>query len=141
MRTAKKTAPVEDDYFDLIREFPLRSLRTEKDYEAAGAILNRLLMQQAPRSEGERRYLEALVELSVAYEARAHRLKFEKPTAAQTVKYLMAQSGMNTEALGKVLGSQTAASLFLTGKRPLSKANIFKLAERFKVEPGIFLER
>jgi HTH-type transcriptional regulator/antitoxin HigA len=141
MKTAKKSHRVEDDYLDLIQEFPLRSLRTEKDHEAAGVILNRLLMRQTPRSEGQQRYLEALIELSQAYEMRAHRFEFRKPTAMETVKYLMEQSDMNTESLGRVLGSQTAASLFLTGKRPLSKAHIFKLAERFKVEPGVFLER
>lgn len=141
MKTAKKARHLEDDYLDLIREFPLRSLRNEADHEAAGLILNRLLIGQTRRSEGQQRYLEALIELSQAYEARAHGVEFKTMTAVEAVKYFMEQNGMNTEALGKVLGSQTAASLFLTGKRPLSKAHIFKLAERFKVEPGMFLER
>jgi antitoxin component HigA of HigAB toxin-antitoxin module len=89
MKTAKKTNRVEDDYLDLIQEFPLRSLRTEKDHEAAGAILNRLLMRQTPRSEGQQRYLDALIELSQAYEARVHRIEFKKPTPLEAVKYLM----------------------------------------------------
>ena len=82
-----------------------------------------------------------LVELSQAYASRAERIEFKKMSAVEAVKYFMEQIEMNTEALGRVLGNQTAASLFLTGKRALSKANIFKLAERFKVEPGMFLER
>ena len=50
----------------------------------------------------------------------------------------MEQNEMNSEALGKVLGSKTAASLVLNGKRELSKAHIRKLASRFKVDPGLF---
>jgi HTH-type transcriptional regulator / antitoxin HigA len=141
MKTAKKAHRIEDDYLDLIREFPLRSLRNEKDHELAGRILNRLLMRQTPRSQGQQQYLEALIELSQAYEARVHRFEFQKMTPLEAVQYFMEQGGLNTEALGKILGSQTAASLFLTGKRPLSKSQIFKLADRFKVEPAIFLGR
>lgn len=40
--------------------------------------------------------------------------------------FLVTESGMNTEALGKVLGNKTAASLVLNGTRELSKAHIRK---------------
>jgi antitoxin component HigA of HigAB toxin-antitoxin module len=142
IRSAKTIRPqISDDYLNLIRQFPLRAIRSEREYEQAGLVLNRLLGRQTPRlSPGEGQYLDALVELTKAYESQAHRFKFDKMTVLQSVKYLMEQSGLNTEALGQIMGSQTAASLFLSGKRPLSKAQIFKLAERFKVEPGTFLE-
>ena len=131
---------IDDDYLNLIRRFPLRAIRTEKDHEAAGLVLTRLLGRQSPPlSDGEGEYLDALVELTKAYEATAHRVRLDRITPLEAVRYLLEQNGMNTEALGKVMGSQTAASLFLTGKRPLSKAQIFKLAERFKIEPAIFL--
>lgn len=131
---------VGDDYLNLIRQFPLRAIRTEKDHKAAGRVLNRLLGRESPPlSAGEGEYLDALVELAKAYEATAHRTRIERMRPLEAVRFLMEQNAMNTEALGHVLGSQTAASLFLTGKRPLSKAQIFKLADHFKVEPAVFL--
>lgn len=142
MSTKASTMRSKDDYLDLVHRFPLCAIRNEHDHEAAGRVLNRLLgRQRPPLSEGEGQYLDALIELSRAYETQAHRLKLDKMSAKEIVRYLMKQNGMNTEHLGKVLGSQTAASLFLNGKRPLSKAQIFRLAKRFKLEPAVFLER
>jgi antitoxin component HigA of HigAB toxin-antitoxin module len=143
MKTANsKKNLMGDGYLDLIRQFPLRSIRSETDYEGAGLILNRLLGREfPPLSQGEEQYLNALVELSLAYEGRAHKLGGKKVLPRDIARHLMEENNMNTEALGRVLGSQTAASLFLNGKRSLSKANIFKLAERFKVEPSLFLEK
>ena len=52
----------------------------------------------------------------------------------------MAQNGMTTTDLGALLGSKSVASEVLNGKRPLSRANVFALANRFCVEPGLFLQ-
>jgi antitoxin component HigA of HigAB toxin-antitoxin module len=136
----KTSEALDDDYLSLIRQFPLRAIRSEKEHGAAGRVLNRLLGRQSPPlSHGEGEYLDALIELTKAYESVAHRISFEKMTPLEAVRYLMAQNGLNTETLGKIMGSQTAASLFLTGRRPLSKAQIFKLGEHFKVDPAVFL--
>jgi HTH-type transcriptional regulator/antitoxin HigA len=55
------------------------------------------------------------------------------------LRFLMRENRMNTEALGKVLGNKTAASLVLNQKRELSKEHIRRLAARFKVDAGLFL--
>jgi HTH-type transcriptional regulator/antitoxin HigA len=133
-------ARVNDDYLDLVRRFPLRAIRNERDHAAAGRMLNRLLgRRQPPLSHGEGQYLDALIELSKAYESQAHLFTFEKMQPIEIVRYLMEQNDMNTADLGKILGNKTAASLVLSGKRELSKGHIRKLAARFKVEPGLFL--
>ena len=140
MSTRTNAMKVGDDYLELIRRFPLRAIRNERDHAAAGRMLNRLLGRQSPPlSHGEGQYLDALIELSKAYESRSEQFKFAKMQPIEIVWYLMERNDMNTEDLGKVLGNKTAASLVLNGKRELSKAHIRKLAGRFKVEPGLFL--
>jgi len=53
----------------------------------------------------------------------------------------MAENGMKAIDLGRLLDSRSVASQILHGKRGLSKTHIRILAERFNVEPGLFLER
>jgi HTH-type transcriptional regulator / antitoxin HigA len=140
MSTTAHRARVNDGYLDLVRRFPLRAIRSERDHAAAGRILNRLLgRRQPPLSHGECQYLDALIELTRAYESQADRFRLEKMQPIEIVRYLMEQNDMNAADIGKVLGNKTAASLVLSGKRELSKAHIRKLAARFKVEPGLFL--
>jgi antitoxin component HigA of HigAB toxin-antitoxin module len=40
--------------------------------------------------------------------------------------------------LARIVGSQSAAAMLLSGQRQPSKAQIRKLAERFKVDPMLF---
>ena len=49
-----------DEYFELVRTFPLRPIRNGEESEAAGKVLNRLLGQPGGRlTEGQRDYLQA----------------------------------------------------------------------------------
>jgi HTH-type transcriptional regulator/antitoxin HigA len=136
------TMPVADEYMELVRQFPLRAIRSGREHEEAVRVANPLLGRRSPPlTRGEGQYLDALVELIKAYESQAQQIKIQRMTPIEIVRYLMRENGMNTEELGRVLGSQTAASLFLNGNRPLSKAHIYRLAGRFALEPGMFLER
>lgn len=140
MSVRSSSARVTDDYMALVRRFPLRAIRNDRDNNAAGHVLTRLLgRRHPPLSAGEGQYLDALIELTQAYESRAHRHQFEKMSPIDAVRYLMEQNDMNVADLGRVLGNKTAASLVLSGKRELSKSHIRKLAARFKVDPGLFL--
>lgn len=128
-----------DDYLDLIRQFPLRRLRGDSDHDEAVRMLGRLIGRKEPQlSTGEREYTEALGMFVQEYDERVRPFPRKKSTPLQMLKYLMEQNGMNSESLGKILGNKTAASLVLNGKRELSKAHIRKLADRFKVDAGLF---
>jgi HTH-type transcriptional regulator/antitoxin HigA len=132
-------AEIADDYLKLIRRFPLRRLRGDVDHGEAVRILARLIGRNQPRlSAGERDYADALGFFVQEYDERFHPFPRKKRTPLQALTYLMKQNDMNSESLGKVLGNKTAASLVLNGKRELSKAHIRKLADRFKVDPGLF---
>jgi HTH-type transcriptional regulator / antitoxin HigA len=128
-----------DDYLDLIRQFPLRKLRGDADHSDAVRMLGRLIGRKEPRlSVGEREYAEALGMFVQEYDERVHPFPRKKSTPLQALKYLMEQNDMNSNSLGKILGNKTAASFVLNGKRELSKAHIRKLADRFKVDAGLF---
>jgi len=131
--------PVTDDYLELIRAFPLRTLRSEAEHAEALAILTRLLGRTNGRlSDGERDYADVLGRLIDDYGDKKHPFARGKFTPLEMLRFLMRENGMNTDALGKVLGNKTAASLVLNGKRELSKTHIRRLAARFKVGPGAF---
>lgn len=141
-RTSKRSAKLRPSpaYQALIDLFPLRPLRSEHDYDAAATVLDRLAVRpEGSLDSGEQDYLDTLTMLIEAYD-REH---FEGDAAAHDplamLKYLMEQSGMTQSELGRLLGNRALASLILNGKRQLSKSHIRRLADHFKVSPGVFL--
>jgi HTH-type transcriptional regulator/antitoxin HigA len=138
--TASAHARVADDYLELVKRFPLRSLRTDDEHQKALRILTRILGRPDGRvSAGERDYVEVLGHLVDDYGQRRYVPVRLKHSPLQTLRFLLQQNSMSTADLGKVLGSKAAASFVLNGKRELSKSHIRKLAARFKVDPGLFL--
>ncbi len=140
MRKAKAHAiAATDDYLKMIQVFPLRRLRNEDEHVEATKVLSRLLGGESQvLSQGERDYAGSLALLVTEYDNRVYPFPRGRGTPLRALRQLMEQNEMNTEALGKILGNKTAASLVLNGKRELSKAHIRKLASRFKVDPGLF---
>ena len=131
---------VSDDYLELVRELPLRPLRNDNEHDEAVRFLTGLVGAAHRRlSTGQREYADALGCIIREYDDRVYLMTRPKTTPLELVRSLMAEHGMGVADLGKVLGSATAASLFLSGKRHLSKNHIRRLAERFAVAAGAFL--
>ena len=130
---------VADDYLDLVRLFPLRPIRSESEMRIAGEMLDRLVGRE-DLTPGQRDYLEALARFVRDFEEQNFRDKLQKLTPVEVLRNLMTENRMNTSDLGAVLGSRGLASEVLNGKRGLSKTLIAKLAKRFRVDPGLFLE-
>jgi HTH-type transcriptional regulator/antitoxin HigA len=127
-------------YLELIGRFPLRPLRSERDYDAAIAILDTLAVRpEGSLSPGEQDYFDTLTMLVEAYDAQHYRIVPERREPLETLRYLMQESGMTQADLARLLGSRSAASLILGGHRRLSKSHIQKLAEHFRVSPALFL--
>lgn len=134
---AKKAS---DRYFSLVKLFPLVPIKSEKHYDAAIAFLNRLAIRdERSLDAGERDYLEALTRFVEDYEQQHHRIEASRLKPLDALKYLMEQNRMRAIDLGRLLGSRSVASQILRGKRGLSKTHILLLADRFKVEAGLFL--
>jgi HTH-type transcriptional regulator/antitoxin HigA len=129
------------DYLRLIREFPLCPLRSDRDYEAAAAMLDRLAVRpEGSLSPGEQAYMETLTLLVQAYDEERIKIATRRMTPVEVLEYLMEQSGMTDARLGELLGNRPLVSLIKHGHRALSKTHIRVLSEHFKIEPGLFLE-
>jgi HTH-type transcriptional regulator / antitoxin HigA len=127
-------------YLDLISDFPLRPLRSERDYDAALRLLDSLAVRpEGSLDPGEQDYFDTLTLLVEAYDREHFGVEKEQRDPLGMLKYLMEESGMITADLGRLLGNRSLASQIIHGHRQLSKTNIRKLADYFKVSPALFL--
>lgn len=139
MSTAVHPGHVADRYLELIHEFPLRPIRSKAAYRQAARIIDRLAeVDEGKLPRDEQDYLDTLSLLVVEYD-RAHAIPAEPVDPITLLKHLMGESGMTVTALGDVLGSKSVASEVLHGKRSLSKANIVRLADHFRLDASAFL--
>jgi HTH-type transcriptional regulator/antitoxin HigA len=51
----------------------------------------------------------------------------------------MEEGGLSINDVGKIIGSQSAASMIVNGKRAISKTQAKRLAERFRLDAGAFI--
>ena len=144
--TLDRAAKSFDPYLKLIHRLPLRPIRSEADYGQASEVYSELADRAEARSlaDGETEYMEVLGRLVNEYdESHSSLLREirENPiTPLQALKVLLEENAMGNGDLAKLLGIGSGhASLILNGKRGLSKANIRILAERFRVNPSLFL--
>jgi HTH-type transcriptional regulator / antitoxin HigA len=94
----------------------LRPVRTEADYEAALAEIDRLMDAAPGTPEGDR--LDILTTLVEAYEERHHPIEAPDPIAA--LEYFMEQRGVTRADLVPLLGSRSRVSEILNRKRRLT---------------------
>ena len=143
-RTVAKRQPASRPaaaYLALIDILPLRPLRSERDYDAAVAVLDTLAVRpEGSLDPGEQDYLDTLTMLTDVYDREHYDVGPEDRDALSMLKYVMQESGMTQADLGRLLGNRALASLILNGHRQLSKSHIRKLANHFKVSPALFLQ-
>jgi HTH-type transcriptional regulator / antitoxin HigA len=126
----------EDRYLELVRQFPLRPLRSDADLDAAVAVVDSLIDQEA-LSVAEQDYLDVLSDLVEAYEAEVVPIK---PVGdADMLRFLIEQKGVTQSEVAKKAGiAESTISEVLAGKRKLNRTQIGKLARYFHVGPGAF---
>ena len=126
-----------DRYLDLVRQFPLRPLRTDADLDAAIAVIDTLLDRPALTAP-EQDYLDVLSDLVEASET--ERVPMQPVGDADLLRFLIEQRGVTqaTAATGAGIAESTISEV-LAGKRKLNRTQIAKLARYFHVEPGAFL--
>jgi HTH-type transcriptional regulator/antitoxin HigA len=135
---SRRTAPA--DYMALVARFPLGLLTSEVHYNAAWKVAEPMT-GRTDLTPGEQMYLDALSFFLEQYEQEHHAIKRPKNlTPATMLKELMEFRNMTVNDLGKIVGSQSLASMILAGKRGISKSNIARLAAHFRVDPAVFIE-
>jgi HTH-type transcriptional regulator/antitoxin HigA len=126
-----------DTYLALVQRFPLKTIKNDREHKAATAMISKLIGRDLDSGSGD--YLDTLLVLVNKYEDEHHTVK-QDMTPRQAVLALMAANDLTQADIGRIIGSESAVSMFLKGDRTLSKSQIKKLSERFKVNATLFME-
>lgn len=134
--TNHHTGEIRDSYLELVKVFPLTSIRNRSHLKEAQCYLD-ALFARGSLDEGEEIYLEALSDLIAHYEAQ--HVDIGSPGDAEVLRYLMEAHGISQCALASDTGIvKSTISAVLAGKRPLTRSHIAKLAKHFGVGQGAF---
>jgi HTH-type transcriptional regulator / antitoxin HigA len=125
-------------YHELIREFPLRPIRSDRQLDRASRIAFRLAARQR-LSRDERDYLDVLSDLIEKYEDEHHSID-PALSGRQALAFLVEENGLTLSQLASETGIQVSTlSEILNGKRSLSLKHVERLCAYFRVEPGLFV--
>jgi len=118
----------------------IRPIRTEKDYSAALALVEKLM--ERPESDAlAADRIEVLVTLIKAWEAEHHPIGHPTPLGA--IRFWMEQKNLAAKDLERAIGSQSKVSEVLNGKRSLSLSMIVGLHRELGIpyesliDPGV----
>ena len=139
---SSSVAPISPKYLKLVRQFPLRVIHSESQYDEAIEMIQSLAIRgENGLDRGEADYLEALTSLVESYEDEHYAVGPDGLRPHERLKWLAGESGLSQEKLAKLLGiSQPLVSLILLGKRELTVPHIRKLAEHFRLSPRYFIK-
>lgn len=125
-------------FVDLVAVMPPHVIRDEAEYEAVIELLDKLLAR--PKlSKGQTEFFETWSVLVAAYESEQHTVDDAAITGLDALKHLLDENEMTASDLGELLGNRSLGSKILRGERELSKAHLRIVADRFKVDAGLFL--
>ena len=113
----------------------VRPIRSEADYQAALAELERLWGASAGTAEGDR--LDVLATLIDAYESEHE--PTDPPDPIEAIKFRMEQQGLTRRDLEPILGSRARVAEVLNRKRDLSIVMIRRLHERLGISAEVLI--
>ncbi|MGH7137435.1 MAG: helix-turn-helix domain-containing protein [Pirellulales bacterium] len=130
------TGKVRDRYLELVREFPLASIKSDQHLAAAQTTMDGLLAQ-GRLGQAELTYLDALSDLVAAYEDEHHAIP--PASDADMLRHLMEAKGLSQTPLSRDTRiAKSTVSEILGGKRPFSsRSMIRKLADYFEVDVSV----
>jgi len=126
-----------DSYMELVRRFPPRPLKNEDEHARAVTVIEGLMGRDLDGGAGD--YLDTLILLVNKYEDERHTPQGAHLTPQQALRAIMNANDLTQADIGKIIGSESAVSMFLKGERELSKAYICALAECFRVSTDLFM--
>jgi len=140
--TMKTFAPVSGrlpETFDgLARIMVPHAIMDQADYDNTAELVSRLAVI-SKSTKGQRQYLDTLVQLIEAYDAEHNFIDTSGVKPVDLLRSLLAEHEMTASDLGRLVGNRELGSKILRGERELSKTNIRKLAEFFKLSPAAFM--
>ena len=126
-------------YQKLIKRFPLRPIRDDKQNDQAAEVCDALVERADLLSQSERDYLEVLTDIIAKYESKWDNERVEM-SPRDLIQYLMAQNSLAQKDLVPEFGSPSRVSEFLKGERRLSLEQAKRLAERFRLNVAALIE-
>lgn len=125
---------------ELVRVMVPQAIQDDVHHDNALEMID-ALMALRKVTAGQARYLETLVQLVEAYEARHHAVETEGISGLDLLKHLLEENDLNASDLGRLLEIHPSmGSKILQGDRSLTVGHLRKLASRFKVSPALFLD-
>lgn len=122
-------------YLALVEKFPLVSIRSEEQLEAAQEVIDELFGRGEPDDETAL-YLDALGDLVAAYEDVHHQIG--PATDSDMLRHLMEGKGVSQAELHKATGvPKSSISEVLSGKKPFSRSLIRAFAGFFEVDATV----
>lgn len=124
-----------DSYLNCILEFPLTTIVSDTHLAAAQKVIDRLLA--TPKLDrGQEAYLDALSNLTASYED--EHVQIGPASDADMLRHLLDAKGVTQAELHRETGiSKSSLSEVLSGKKPLSRQMIRRLAEYFGVDVSV----
>ncbi len=113
-----------------------RPIRTEADYRAALAEIERLFDAELNTSESDR--LEVLTTLVEAYEQRHYPI--EAPDPIEAILYYLESRGLSVDELGSVIGSKAEVADILHRKQALTLEMIRGLHKQLGIPAQILIQ-
>ncbi len=124
-------------YEELLREFPLRPIRSDRQLARASELASRLSVKLR-MTAGERDYLEVLAGLIQRYEDEAHAIT--RRSGPEMLAFLIEENGSTLAAIAATAGMRPSAlAEAIEGQRDLTLAQIRALAGHFRVSPALLL--
>ncbi len=114
----------------------IKPIRSEADYEAALADVERLWGARSGTPEGDR--LDVLATLIDAYESDHHPI--DPPDPIEAIKFRMEQQGLNRKDLEGILGSRTRIAEVLNRRRGLSINMIRRLHNKLGISAEVLIQ-
>lgn len=130
------TLTVSAEYTALLRKFPPKVIRSEKENEVYTEILHGLDRRSKTLTPAEKELAELLTLLVVDFEEKSYSLPRAKPL--EVLNFLIDEHNLKQKDLVDVFGTPSIVSEVLSGKRELNKDHIKRLSERFHVSPELF---
>lgn len=127
---------MKDRYLALVRQFPLRPIRSERELDAAIVMMNSLLDQDS-RNDAEADYLDVLSDLVKRYESEEHPM----PAVGDRdlLRHLIEAREISQAVAAAATGiAESTISAVLAGKRGLNRTHIGLLARYFNISPAAF---
>ncbi len=125
---------------DIVQVMAPQAIMDDVQNDNTLEVIDRL-MAQGKLTKGQALYLETLVQLVQAYEVQHHAIDTSNLSGLESLKHLLQENGMNASDLARLLGVHASmGSKILRGERALTVDHLKKLAWRFKVGPGLFID-